>query len=407
MAVPVVTLPGNINLVTVIEFANTTGSAVNRHAGINGTVTDDNVTNYLLTTAFVPNPVIVPGSYKAKTFMTNFATPLPGHATGTIAFTYDVLDRNLDFLKQNEVRIEHFDVTIRDNATGEAKLQRFDVRVIGTNDKPTARVDLQTVSENVTTVKNLVLGNDTDPDFGDSKALTASGFQVFSVTSAAAPYLTKAMVAATRVNFTNNALPLKDAIQVSLDRAFQGLTTGENALIVIKYGMVDGWGATSASELRLTVTGSPDTQIVGTNANDLFLFGEKDADQIFALAGNDTVFPRGGNDTITLGAGFDTIVFNTPLGATANKDTITDFNPAQDAMKLENAIFTKLVAVGPLRPAFFRAGAAALDANDHIVYNKATGGLFYDVNGNAAGGAIQFATLLNKPTLTYADFVVV
>jgi Ca2+-binding RTX toxin-like protein len=52
-------------------------------------------------------------------------------------------------------------------------------------------------------------------------------------------------------------------------------------------------------------------------------------------------------------------------------------------------------------------GAAAADANDYIVYNQTTGALFYDSNGSGAGGAIQFATLTNKPTLTASDFVVI
>jgi hypothetical protein len=32
--------------------------------------------------------------------------------------------------------------------------------------------------------------------------------------------------------------------------------------------------------------------------------------------------------------------------------------------------------------------------------------LVYDINGNAAGGAFQFAALTNKPVLTIADFIV-
>jgi serralysin len=86
----------------------------------------------------------------------------------------------------------------------------------------------------------------------------------------------------------------------------------------------------------------------------------------------------------------------------------TDFSHLDDTFQLENAIFTRLGAgVHPLSALFFRAGAAALDANDYIVYNKATGALFYDVNGNGAGGAIQFATLTNHATLTAADFYVI
>jgi len=47
--------------------------------------------------------------------------------------------------------------------------------------------------------------------------------------------------------------------------------------------------------------------------------------------------------------------------------------------------FAKLGANGALKPAFFHVGATAADADDHIIYNKATGALIYDANGNAAG----------------------
>ena len=39
--------------------------------------------------------------------------------------------------------------------------------------------------------------------------------------------------------------------------------------------------------------------------------------------------------------------------------------------------------------------------------NHTTGALIYDANGNAAGGAIQFATLTNHPVLAANDFVVI
>ena len=63
--------------------------------------------------------------------------------------------------------------------------------------------------------------------------------------------------------------------------------------------------------------------------------------------------------------------------------------------------------VHALNPAFFFAGAAAHDANDHIIYNSSTGVLFYDSNGNLAGGATVIATLTNKPLLTAGDFGVI
>jgi Ca2+-binding RTX toxin-like protein len=60
-----------------------------------------------------------------------------------------------------------------------------------------------------------------------------------------------------------------------------------------------------------------------------------------------------------------------------------------------------------MNAAFFRAGAHALDGNDFVIYNRATGALLYDPNGNAAGGEVQFALFVNKPVLTASEFAVV
>jgi Ca2+-binding RTX toxin-like protein len=79
---------------------------------------------------------------------------------------------------------------------------------------------------------------------------------------------------------------------------------------------------------------------------------------------------------------------------------------AQDSLHLENAIFTRLAVQAHLSSAYFRAASHALDRNDYIVYNRATGGLFYDANGNGAGGEIQFALFSNKPVLTASEFAV-
>ena len=46
-----------------------------------------------------------------------------------------------------------------------------------------------------------------------------------------------------------------------------------------------------------------------------------------------------------------------------------------------------------LNAGFFQVNPAAADANDYIVYNKATGVLSYDNDGNGAHAAIAFAVL--------------
>jgi Ca2+-binding RTX toxin-like protein len=160
---------------------------------------------------------------------------------------------------------------------------------------------------------------------------------------------------------------------------------------------------------RLTLTGT--AAINGTgNALANVLVGNLAANVLSGAAGNDVLYGGLGNDTMGGGAGNDVFVFNTALNASINKDTTTDFanvSGNNDTIYLENAIFTKLTATGALNPAFFKSGAAAADANDYIVYNQSTGALFYDANGSGAGGAIQFATLINKPVLTAGDFVVI
>ena len=146
--------------------------------------------------------------------------------------------------------------------------------------------------------------------------------------------------------------------------------------------------------------------IVGNNfANTLT--GGLGADILSGGNGNDKLVGGAGIDTLTGGLNNDIFVFNAPLSA-LNRDIITDFNHVADTFQLENAVMAKLGAgVHALSATMFRAGAAAADANDYIVYNRANGNLFYDSNGNGAGGATLLAVLTNKPVLAANDFVVI
>jgi serralysin len=55
---------------------------------------------------------------------------------------------------------------------------------------------------------------------------------------------------------------------------------------------------------------------------------------------------------------------------------------------------------------FFFAGAAAHDGDDHIIYNKATGALYYDPDGTGAHAQVLFAVVADHATagLAYNDF---
>jgi Ca2+-binding RTX toxin-like protein len=169
---------------------------------------------------------------------------------------------------------------------------------------------------------------------------------------------------------------------------------------------------------RLTLTGTAaikgtgnalNNTIIGNGAANV-LNGGLGSDTLSGGVGTDTLIGGVGNDRLTGGVGNDFFIFDARLSASANKDTIVDFSNVSgnnDAFRLDNAVMAKLGGTGTLKAAYFYAGTAAHDADDHIIYNKATGALIYDSNGNAAGGAIQFATLLNKPALTHFDFVVI
>src|SRR4051812_17204157 len=96
----------------------------------------------------------------------------------------------------------------------------------------------------------------------------------------------------------------------------------------------------------------------GTTRSDT-ISGTDAADAINGRGGGDWVAGGGGNDTLRGGAGSDTFVLNAPLSAKTNVDTITDFNPAEDAILLDHAVFAKLTANGALDASMFHVGAAA------------------------------------------------
>jgi hypothetical protein len=143
----------------------------------------------------------------------------------------------------------------------------------------------------------------------------------------------------------------------------------------------------------------------GTSAIDLT--GNEIAQQIMGNAGSNILDGKGGNDTLTGFGGKDFFVFSTDLGA-GNVDAITDFNVADDTIRLDDAIFTALTT-GVLPASQFKDNATApRDADDRIIYNSNTGSLFYDADGTGtAFAAIKFASLAPGLALTAADFVVI
>ncbi|MES2484048.1 MAG: VCBS domain-containing protein, partial [Pseudomonadota bacterium] len=229
-----------------------------------------------------------------------------------------------------------------------------------------------------------------------------------------------------------------------------GSLTGGTALTVggqaytaytIAYQVIDSAGATANATLNLAVvntsSGNDTINLSTATLADPFFGGDYDyaylnlangtdtvnattgdgIDELIGGPGNDTFYSGAGADTMTGDQGIDTFVFNTAL---TSVDTITDFNATenasnQDWIQLSSSVFTGISAAsgGTLATGDFASIATAsgtYGAGVNIVFDQATGNLWYDADGgNLSTGATQFATLGTGygTTLDAGDFKVV
>jgi Ca2+-binding RTX toxin-like protein len=151
-------------------------------------------------------------------------------------------------------------------------------------------------------------------------------------------------------------------------------------------------GATSEIE-TLEAVNRADTNAMSLTGNGL-------ANTIVGNDGANTLDGKGGNDALIGYGGADIFAFTTALGA-GNVDAITGFVSGTDRIALDDAIF------GALGANAFAFGAQAQDADDRIIYNSATGQLYFDADGNGAGAAVQFATLDTHPAIAASDFILI
>lgn len=141
-----------------------------------------------------------------------------------------------------------------------------------------------------------------------------------------------------------------------------------------------------------------------------FLLGNSGANALAGADGKDTLLGGGGADTLwgggakdflTGGAGKDTFFFweYGPIYA----DRITDFNHGEDKIVLAQDPYMAL-GLGKLKSDNFVLGTKAKDADDHVVYDKKTGNLYYDPDGKGGATTGLIATFDHKPTLSASDF---
>lgn len=170
-----------------------------------------------------------------------------------------------------------------------------------------------------------------------------------------------------------------------------------------------GYTLATAAEVEFLLAASPLSQ------TGLTLVGSNTANTIEATAGRDILTGLGGddilqgglgNDVLRGGLGNDTYVFDTRLSRT-NIDRVLDFNVRDDTFELENRFMAKLSKAGKLGSDALHVGANAGDAQDRVLYDKATGVLSFDADGTGRGGEVVIAQLARGLNLKAGDFFVI
>lgn len=122
--------------------------------------------------------------------------------------------------------------------------------------------------------------------------------------------------------------------------------------------------------------------------------------------GNDWMQANGDGRTIMYG-GEGSDGFNLSLmGETGwqYREIIADFNADEDRIAF-SYISAPDLPEGNLAADNFRIGRSAQDADDRIIFNPETGALYYDSNGNEAGGRTILATVnVQSGTVDHTDF---
>jgi Ca2+-binding RTX toxin-like protein len=166
--------------------------------------------------------------------------------------------------------------------------------------------------------------------------------------------------------------------------------------------------------------------ITGTNMND-YINGGIGNDTLKGGSGNDTLYGESGNDFLKAGIGndklkgglgkdilygelgADSFIFDSVL-ATANTDTIKDFQLGVDKLVLDDDIFTKMVGKKTISSGNLIRGSKAIQSDDYFIYNTKNDMLYYDADGSGSRfGMMEIAKIELSGSLspTYTDFVVV
>jgi VCBS repeat-containing protein len=317
---------------------------------------------------------------------------------------------------------DSFSYTIADLG-GAQSTANVTVTVTGVNDAPAAAADRLNVSEDAGPVTIDVLGNDSDPDAGDTATVTA-----LDTTG----LLGRAEIAADG-----------SSVIYTVGAAFQHLLNGQTATETFSYSMADSQGVASTATVTVAIFGAnepvvivtppppPPGAIVGTAADNVItgtanadiIYGQAGDDDILAGNGADTVFGGADDDNLEGGAGNDILnggsggddltgdagadIFRFYLASestAAVRDRIRDFSSAQGD-KIDLSLIDANTILGGNND--FTLSASFTGAAGQLIHGTtATGYLVQgDVNGDAVADIVFQVDLVGAASLTANDFI--
>ena len=162
-----------------------------------------------------------------------------------------------------------------------------------------------------------------------------------------------------------------------------------------------GSGAASGNGGRGLVKGFTG---IGNNLDNR-MEGSAVADVLKGGGGNDSLHGGFGNDILTGGDGDDVFIFSTPPVKSNGYDTITDFMAGQDKIQLDTSMFKAFAGQESIALEDFISGNSTAHTNENLIYNKATGALYYDDDGSGSHAAVQIALIGNHALLHASDFM--
>lgn len=136
------------------------------------------------------------------------------------------------------------------------------------------------------------------------------------------------------------------------------------------------------------------------------VYGGAGSDGLYGGDGNDLIAGGAAGDLMIGGAGADRFLFDTPA-IDGQENNIGDFLTGADNILLDNDAFSGLGAPGTLKASAFRLGADATTAAHRIMYDTATGDIWYDRDGSGGAAKVLLVIVDDGLAITREHFQIV